>query len=197
MRIAFVAAVLVASLATTASGQAGAFLLTSDPGAADCELVDNQTGAAYVYVTHANTPGVTAGQFRINAGGGFTCTQLGFQSNFLTLGDPKTGIAIAYGACLSAPITVLEILYYCTGTSETCSWLTVCPDLNTITGTIEVVDCGQNKLVGIGGSMWVNSDGYTCGCWISSSDASATTTNCSPPVPVRESTWGSIKSMYR
>ncbi len=197
MKTAFLTVLLIVALAGGSFGQAGSIMLSSDPGATDCLLVDGATGLQYVYVTHGYSPGTTASQFRINTGGGFDCTQIGFQSAFLMLGDPRAGIAIAYGACLQSPITILQIMYFCTGTSDTCSWLTVCPDLNTITGTIEVVDCGQNKLVGSGGNLWVNSDGYSCGCWVSSSDASPTSINCSAPVPVRDSTWGSIKSMYR
>jgi len=197
MKTAFLTVLLVAALAGGSFGQAGSIMLSSDPGATECNLVDGAPGLQYVYVTHGYTPGATASQFRINAGGGFNCTFLGFASDFLTLGDPGTGIAVAYGACLPAPITILQIYYFCTGVSETCSWLTVCPGLNSITGTIEVVDCGQNKLVGTGGNLWVNSDGYSCGCLVSSSDASPTSINCSAPVPVRDSTWGSIKSLYR
>jgi hypothetical protein len=190
-------AILVATLAGVSFGQAGTFWLSSDPAGLDCLLDDSQEALRFVYVTHANSPGATASQFRIHSGGGFNCTYLSYQSNYLTLGEPLSGIAIAYGICISSPITILELIYYCTGTSETCSWLTVCPDLNAPTGTIEVVDCSFNKLVGFGGVLWVNTDGYSCGCWVDSSEASTTAVNCDAPVPVRDSTWGSIKSLYR
>ena len=186
--------------ATGASAQAGYIGIFSDPGGTDCGLVDAAPGLAIAYVVHVNTPGATASQFRVASGDGFDCIWLGDQSLFpIIIGNSIDGISIAYGSCLSSPIHILSINYFCSGLSATCSWLHICPDPLAPTGFIEVVDCNQQKLIASGGVLWVNPDWITCGCWINASASKSPSASpvCTPPVPVRQSTWGAVKSLYR
>lgn len=192
--------ICLAFAATGAFGQAGMIGVFSDPGGTDCGLYDSGPALAVAYVVHVNAPGATASQFRVASGDGFNCAWLGDTTNFPTyIGNSQDGISIAYGSCLSSPIHILSINYFCQGLSETCSWLYICPDYSAPTGQIEVVDCNYNKLIATGGVLWVNPDWVTCGCWVNASGAqkSPASPMCTPPTPVAPSTWGAVKSQYR
>jgi hypothetical protein len=91
-------------------------------------------------------------------------------------------VSVGYGACLGEPIHVLTILYFGQGATQVCCQYPVLPNPATVSGLIEVVDCQNNLIFGMGETTWLNSDG-TCPCGIL--------------VKVEESTWGRIKAMYR
>jgi hypothetical protein len=164
-----------------AYGQAGFIGLFTDFSYTDCSVVDTP-GEVYIYAVHKASTGATASQFRIAVDAGMTCTPVSVIHNFpTTLGDPATGISISYGACYPSDILLFTWVFSCSGTSLPCSKLDVVPDPAVLTGTIEVFDCNHFKLVGGGGVMYVNPDG-SC--------------DCGEIVPVEETSWGQIKSLY-
>jgi len=168
--------------ASLVHGQAGFIGLFTDFGFTDCSLVDTP-GQVEVYVIHKATPGATASQFRIAVDAGVTCTPINVIHNFpTTLGDPATGISISYGFCYPSDILLFTWVFSCSGTSAPCSKLEVVPDPAVATGTIEVFDCNQFRLVGGGGLMYVNPDG-SC--------------DCGEVVPVEDTSWGQIKALYQ
>ncbi len=165
-----------------AFGQAGYIGLYSDFGYTNCTMYDTP-GLQTIYAVHKASTGSTASQFRIAVDPGMTCITVGVINGFpTTIGSPETGISVAYGACFSSDILLLTWNFLCSGTSATCSMLRIVPDPSALSGTIEVVDCDQFKLVGGGSIMYVNPDG-NC--------------DCGEIVPVRESSWGAIKSLYQ
>lgn len=165
--------------ASAAIAQPGGINLFSDPTYTDCHFYDAGPGLQHVYVVHVFTPGVTASQWML-VNNGMLCTYLAESSPFITIGDAFSGISVAYGACLAYEILLLDISYFCNGLSPACATITVEPDPAAPTGTIEVVDCAANKLVGMGGVLWVNPDG-TCSCII----------------PTESTSWGRVKALYR
>ena len=163
-------------------GQAGYIGLFSDAGFTDCSMVD-QPGDRTIYAVHKAASGVTTSRFMIEVDAGMGCSSLGTVNYFpTTIGDPEGGISIAYGACLVSDIVLFEWNWSCTGSSLSCSRLEVVPDWGSISGTIEVVNCSSQKLIGNGAIMYVNSD-FSCDCGI--------------VVPAEDTNWGQIKAMYR
>jgi len=172
-----VAMMLVASMAFAQGGHIG---LYADVAGTDCFVVDAVPGLVFVYVIHELAPGTTAAQWRVQNNSAMSYLGFSLAPTFLMLGDPSTGAAISYGACLASPIAVGTLQYFASGVSAPCTSLQVVPDPTAISGTIEVVDCALIKHIGTGGIAIVNSDA-TCHCLID---------------PVEETTWGRLKSFY-
>jgi hypothetical protein len=98
----------------------------------------------------------------------------------VAIGGSQTGIAIAYGACLAAPIHVLTIQYFASGITPPCCYYPVVPDPNLPSGQIEVVDCAETIVFATGGVGIINPDA-TCDC----------------DVPTQDTTWGKVKSIFQ
>ena len=174
---------IVLALATQAQAQlvpgGGALYLYSDADLTDSTYQDQSIGAFSVYVVHR---GVTfdAAQgvrFAVQTSPGVTFAWLGENSPMPTVvGDSRTGISIGYGACLIPdPGLILEIRFLGIGTSEACSFLNVVPHPQASSGEIEVILCvGLEAVSATGEKLLVN---------------------C--PVPVEQTTWGKVKSLYR
>lgn len=179
------ATVQVNYLGLTPSGYLGVF---ADDAGTDCTAPDLVSTLLTLYVVHKETPGSGAVQAAVEASnpGGFIF--LGEAGPFPTvigsfwIHDDGQGGSTAYGSCLSAPIVAKQINLLTSGTNPSCTSLCVVPDPSSLTGTIEVVDCNNNKLVGGGACMWVNP---TAAC-----DA------CGAPTDVQPTTWGKIKSHF-
>ena len=169
---------LSASMAFAQGGSIGVF---SDTGGASCNLTDAAAGLLSFYVVHVLTPGATAAQFMAPMPACMVgASYLSDTGIFpVTIGNSQGGVAIGYGACLAAPIHVLTINYFGGGTTTPCCYYGVFPDPNVASGEIEVVDCAENLLFATGGVGIINPDG-TCQC----------------DVPVQDTTWGQIKSMF-
>ncbi|MFQ5510367.1 MAG: hypothetical protein ACE5EO_00830 [Candidatus Krumholzibacteriia bacterium] len=167
--------------ATVAFGQAaGVISIFMDPGGLDCNLVDGGLPTNTWNFVHVSTTGATAIQFKATLPACATVTFLSDQTQFpVTVGGSQTGVAIGYGQCLTAPIHVLSIVTFGGGTPACCVY-PITGDPSVPSGTIEVVDCGNNLLTGVPShSGRINDDG-SCPC----------------SVPVEETTWGVIKSLY-
>jgi hypothetical protein len=63
-----------------------------------------------------------------------------------------------------------------------CSTINAVPAPDAWTGTIEVVDCADTKLIGRGQWVVINRDET---CWW-----------CGEGYPTQESTWGKVKALY-
>ncbi|MFH1754418.1 MAG: hypothetical protein ABIA59_01835 [Candidatus Latescibacterota bacterium] len=154
-----------------------------------CNAYDEQPGLLKLYVYHVYTPGATASQFMVSPAYIPNLTYLGETSPFdVVIGNSKTGIAISYGACLTAPILLLEIWYFGIGLSEPCSIVSVQPSPSAPSGNIEVADCSvpPNVLFATGADLVINPDPF-CSWWECFCD----------PDPVEQRSWGQIKSLYR
>jgi hypothetical protein len=184
MRITTIFVMILLVVPVVAMSQAGVIGLFADQHAGSCELVDAGQGILNVYVIHTLVAGSTACEFKVQPSAGFTATHIGDSTPYLFIGNSQTGISVAYGQCLSAPINVMTITYLFDGTSSACGLLEVVGDPAAPAPGLWTVDCTMpfpSKSVAQGGKLYVNADG-SCPCL--------------SPVPVRESSWGQIKAMY-
>ena len=165
--------------ASLAFAQGGAIMMYADPGYTSCNAV-NAAGVYTVYIRHELSPGTTASQFAITANPGMIYLADQIQGGFLSLGNSQSGIALTYGSCLAGAINILNILYSVAG-PVACSTLEVIPDPNALTGQIEGVDCNVTKTFPNGSILTFNGDS-SCPCGII--------------VPVEETNWGRVKSLY-
>jgi len=169
---------LSASMAFAQGGSIGVF---SDAAGTSCNLIDGAAGLLSFYVVHTLTPGASASQFIAPApacmlGASYLSDTAPFS---VTIGNSQNGVAIGYGACLAAPIHILTINFFGGGLTTPCCYYGVFPDPLVAAGQIEVVDCAENLLFATGGEGVINPDA-TCQC----------------DVPVYDTTWGQIKSIF-
>lgn len=170
-------------LAGAAFGQAGGIALYFN-GAFTSSYYDDITPALVpVYAVHVLCPGATASQFMVQPGGGWNCTFVGEVIAVpVSIGSSLGGLSAGYGGCLASNILITTMNWFCQGTSPECAYLEVVPDIAAPTGTIEIVDCNFVKLVGIGGTAYMNPPG---GGW----------NPC--VVPTKNTNWGQVKALYR
>jgi hypothetical protein len=169
-----------------AMAQHGVIGLFADQTATSCEMVDSGQGILDIYVMHTLVTGSTASQFMVQPSAGFTAMHIGDTTPYLYIGNSQTGISVAYGECLTAPIHIMTITYLFDGTSSACGFLEIVGDPNAPQPPgLYTVDCApeweMQKHVPQGGKLFVNGDG-SCPCM--------------SPVPAQESTWGEIKALY-
>jgi hypothetical protein len=185
MRIATVILAILLVIPVVAASQTGVIGLYADQNAGSCELVDAGQGILNIYVIHTLVVASSAAEFAVEPSAGFTATHIGDQTPYLFIGNSQTGISVAYGECLSAPINIMTITYLFDGTSSACGYLEVVAHKYGPPAGLFTVDCQDEeapiKLIPQGARLFVNADG-SCPCL--------------SPVPVRESTWGQIKAMY-
>jgi hypothetical protein len=152
--------------------------LYADPTGASC-LLNDGGGLVNVYVIHT-TGGSTASQFQVKPSSGVTFTWIGETLAFAAaIGDTQSGLSIGYGSCFSSDVLVATINYIASGSSSSCSWLTVAPDPNSLNDMIEVINCSESMLEASASRLVINSDG-SCDC-----GPSTTLTN-----------WGKVKDRY-
>lgn len=181
MRVAPIVAASLFWIAASAAAQTDEIALYSDRGYTDCELVDQGAGQTYVYVVHHITGGAIASQFMVRESAGATLTYLGHKSDHeLIIGDPPSGMAVAYRDCLYSDVLVTTLTYFRSGSSDACASLQVVADPSSTTQTIEVQDCFQYKLQASGSRLVINPDG-SCACGPTTED----------------SNWGRIKDRFR
>ena len=90
--------------------------------------------------------------------------------------------AIAYGGCYASPNLILTIHYFGNGITPTCSLIKVMPDPSATPPGIYVTDCADPPILGgaVGNAMVINPV-PGCGC----------------DIPVEQTSWGQIKSLYQ
>jgi hypothetical protein len=163
------------------SSHPGAIGVFGDADAASCNITDTG-GMIQVHVLHLFHGGAVASQFRLDISG-VGWTYLSDTWDFpLAIGQSVNGVAIAYGACLPAP-THLGVISFLSTVAPACRYVQIVPDPMVPSGQIEAVDCAETKVFAQGLIAVVNPDAY-CDC------------NAAAGVPVQETTWGRIKSMY-
>jgi len=148
--------------ASAVFAQGGALCLFSDPDGNECSINDPGPGLVTVYVVHTQTAGASASRFSAPQPSCATgWTYIADTSPFpVVIGNSQTGVAVAYGGCLTGPIHVLTINYFTAGTVVDCPY-EVLPEPGV--GHIEVVDCAENLLVAEGGTTFINSS-LPCVC---------------------------------
>ncbi|NIM20511.1 MAG: hypothetical protein GTO51_09820 [Candidatus Latescibacteria bacterium] len=186
MKRALILAVCLVFASTMAFAQAGSIGLFSDPGGASCDVYD-VPAVVYVYVIHVLTPGATGSQFRVNDadwGNAMVFLAETVTLPYLKIGQCRDGCAIAYGSCIAGPNMILTLMYSGTALTPPCSYIQVVADPTTEDPPpgIWVTDCviPPNLIPATGGDVVINPD-ETCMC----------------NIPVQDTNWGRIKSLYR
>ena len=180
--------ILMCSSLAFGQGPPGFIGLYIDPGSyIDCYCDDSVPGQLRtVFVVHKNHPGATGSQFIVVPGPGWLKSGIAENYFFQVIGTFRTGIGVAYGACIPADVCLGNILYFSSGASPPCARLDVLPDPASLTGTIEIADCSvpfPQKLIGQGAPMFVDGDRASCPCIF--------------PLAVEDTSWGKIKSLYQ
>jgi hypothetical protein len=178
---------LVAGLAFAQPGSIGVF---SNVTGTNCDLYDVAPGLVLIYVVHTMTAGATASQFRVVCAWGFNMTYLAESPTapyikIGTCGGPAGfGCAIAYGSCRPGPNMILTMQYFASGLSAPCSYCQVMPDISITPPktSVLVTDCANppHLLNATGGDLVINP-----------------TTECMCDIPVEDTSWGQIKSLYQ
>jgi hypothetical protein len=156
MKRVSIAACLVILSAQLVLAQAGSICLFADAEGYDCTITDIAPGLITVYVVHEHAVDVQAVQFAAPVPSCMTATFIGETSPWPHVtGISQTGILVGYPSCLSSPIHVLTMNFFGSGTTIPDCPYPVLPDPEI--GYIEVTDCNDVKLPGLGGTTYVNS----------------------------------------
>jgi hypothetical protein len=176
--------------ACLASAQPGSIEIFADPFGAICDFVDAVPGLVFAYAVHVYTPGATSARFAVVWETGMRMAYLGetVTPPYYGVGNSRTGILISYGSCVTSPNMILTYSFFAHGTSDPCSYIFIVPIPDI--GIVQVEDCASppNLLSTHGGCAPINDDG-SCPCVFRYCPP--------PPVPVEQSSWGQIKSLYR
>lgn len=159
----------------------GGLGMYGDPAGTDCNLYDISPQVVQYHVVHHSTPGARASRFRAPIP---TCMPGAFLVGETTMWPIKIGLVqdgtlVGYGGCVSSPIHVMTISIFGQGLSSACCQYPILPDPTGVTGEIEVEGC----------------DGVWRGTWGAAGYVNPTPA-CYCNVPIEETTWGSIKTLY-
>lgn len=156
-----------------------------------CFMVDVTPRVRTLYVYHRL--GVGRGvRFRVVAGPGVTMTYLSETHYYPTLGDTQNGITVCYQQCLTAPL-IATIQYMAYGTSSINTRINVVPHPET--NAVEVMNC-EGTISGVPVQpLSVNPEGGAClpPVWYGQP---AKPQDFCQALPVKKTTWGSIKALY-
>lgn len=181
-------AAVVLCAATVTNAQLPRIGLFSDSGASSCSLTDTTPGFFQVFIVVQNFDEMIGIEFQVVPHPGFTPVIVGELSPLPApgiAGDAYSGILVAFGECLSSPLHIYTLTYQGFGTSETCAYLAIVRNPQSISGFVRGTDCNFNDILipqSSTGMLHVNPNG-SCN-------------SCGFPVPVEHTTWGAVKALY-
>lgn len=179
----FVLTVAILTLgASQAFAQADILGLYADQAMNECNITIPVNIPTTMYVMHNSTSGATASQFQLSdpRTATFITTGVNLASgSYIAIGDPFTGVSVAYTACLTGTFGVYNISFLALGVAlPNCTYITLGPD--PVSGKTQIADCNFFEIEVTGAQAILNADG-TCDC----------------DVATQETTWGKVKSLYR
>jgi hypothetical protein len=178
-RLIFVALAVVLCANVVFAQNAGVIGIYADPdpGPPVNRAITDAGGLVRLYFWHVGADQVVSSSFKLELGG-LGWSIIGEAWAFgLVLGTGLTGVAISYEFCLSGDI-YLGSINFLGNNAPDCSLIWIAPNPVAVTGRIEAFDCDSNKIYPMGYAATVNPDGVC-------------------PVPVQETTWGKVKSLYQ
>jgi hypothetical protein len=156
--------------------------LYADTQGTNCNFVDNQPRLLQVHVVHISPGGATASEFSAPMPACMTGATYLSDTVWFAVGNSQVGISVGYGSCVTGSIYLMAINYFVRGTSEICCVYPVLPNPYAVPGgAVLVQDCDFNSVSGVGLAATVNGNS-SC--------------PCGGPVPVEETTWGRVKTLY-
>lgn len=171
---------------TAFSGTNGGTIgLYTNPQGTNCDFSDTAPGLIQMYVVHTNTEGSSGVEFAAPIPECITnAIWMGDAKPFATsMGTSQSGVDVLYGACLAAPVHVMTINIFGSGTTGSCCAMTVVPHPANANGWVAATDCTPMELRGFGLTAYVNGN-EACPC------------QTGTPLPTERSTWGRVKSLY-
>ena len=196
MRKIFILTLILLIHSIPASGQFPGWIgASSDQSGLNSIFEDNVPGLMNVYVFHHYTNAATGCRFKAPKPICMEAMYLGeaVTAPFTRRGNSQTGITISYGMCLSSPIHVLTISFFVQGTTPNCCCYFILPDHAAVPHGIHVTDCSDppqlmlaHTYIGI-----INPAMNQC------SEHTVPESCINYSVPVENSTWGAIKSLYK
>jgi len=173
--------------ANLAHAQGGWIKLASDLGGGGCNF--STAGLIQVYQFHQSSPATTLSRYKIDDSNANSVVWLADNYGvYFPLGEANTGVTVAYGFCVVSPFLIgsSTYLYNSLSGGTTCDgWLEVVPDPKATSDTVESIDCSVPTPIK-----------YVAG----SSVATLGVLDCTPgcgQVPVLDTSWGKIKSLYK
>jgi hypothetical protein len=181
--------------------QAGIIGISGDAAGTDCNIVD-EGGLVLVYIFYYHTDGSRGARFRLNVDG-FGWTFLGDIGEFYrTAGRSIDGITVCWDQCLSGTFKLLTVNFLGSAV-PTCTPIAIDAHPG---GGVEGLDCDLNVIHPAADISYVNPDGsctcHTCrtgtetACTTKLGPAETIPSDFCATVPVDQSTWGMIKSLY-
>ena len=179
---------VVVMCASLAYAQGGWIQLAADPGGVNCTFTNASGSFNFVYAIHQASPGTTLSRYKVLPSN--PAQFIWVFDNFLpnsAIGSSPLGVAVAYGSCKASPWPIGSSGYTMLDFGG-CVSLTVVPDPASTSGTIESIDCTLPvplKFVAGGSVLTFNANGaYPCN------------PACGQVIPVRDTSWGRVKSLY-
>jgi hypothetical protein len=182
-----VAGLMILMSVNVSAQNVGAIMLYTDAGGVDCNAFP-AAGLFYVYLFHEFHNGVTGSFFSLQYNGATGLTPISGinpdPTNILVLGDLTTpgGASFSYGACRVNRLHFATVLYSAIGVVDPCADITVVLSPNSLSQTIEGIDCSATKQVADGSRATFNDPGTEC--------------PCGRIVPVENTNWGKVKALY-
>src|SRR5687767_7074938 len=186
LRIAALLALTAASVSgaseVAAQSLSGNITVFADPAASSCVLLDETSNQFTVYIIHTDSHEKVYLDFRVVESAGFLATYI--SESILPLGhfgDFRSGISLSYGFCQAGSIVLGTMVYQGHSTSAPCSYLDIVAHRFwwPATEDCNFIDYESPPL----GKLYVNPQPGGCEPWCL--------------VATRQSTWGSVKSLYR
>jgi len=180
-KVVILAALLLLSAGTAAGQTVGQVRIYSSTVVRYCDDVTvPQTGLLSLYIVHSGHSGALGVRFSAPKP---ECAQMLFLNDtqfFTTLGNSQTGVAVAYGACLTAEVHVLTMNFFVQGGTSACCTYPIVEFPGDPQGTVTVADCAGNEASALTYPRILNPNDACCECCL----------------PVEESTWGCVKSLF-
>ena len=185
MKKALLLSITILCISSLAFAQPGGIGVFADPMGTSCDLLDAAPGLVLIYVVHVYSPGATASQFSVLESHAMTYLSEAVTAPYIKIGTCTgafAGCAIAYGGCYPSPNMILTLQYFASGITPPCGYIKIREDVAAGKTDVLVTDCADppNLLVATGGEGFINNDG-SCPC----------------NIPVEETSWGQIKSLYK
>lgn len=181
--------VLLVVVFSPGAAQSDVVAIFGDSLGSDCNVPNPpEVGTVLFYVFHYSATGAKGVRFMAPYQACLVETEffLDLYEFPATVGGSQSGLSVDYGECLTGWIHVLTIVYadYIGFGSPPCCLYPVLPDPSAPSGKIEVTDCHEKVVFGVGVHGIVNSN-ESC--------------PCGTPTGIidRASTWGGIKALFR
>lgn len=148
--------------APAAHAQQARVALYSDAEFTDPYLASGAPGVVSIYVVvHSTTPVASVQYWAPIPDCWYGAVYLGESNQFpVVIGDSQSGVAIAFGTCLTEPIHVQTITVFAElpPPSDSCCTMVALPHPQVASGEIEFVDCSLTRLFGTGSPGYIGDE---------------------------------------